>query len=61
MILGKTQNFIYYAGIMLDAIAILFCSKSCWHNCLKPNQFAVAIVSLSKESYILIALVHSVV
>ena len=25
----------YYAGIMLDAFAILLCSKLCWHNWLK--------------------------
>ena len=32
----KSQNFTYYAGIMLDAFAILLCSKLCWHNWLKP-------------------------
>ena len=37
MILEKSQNFTYYAGIMLDAIAILLCSKLCWHNWLKPT------------------------
>ena len=52
MILEKSQNFTYYAGIMLDAIAILLCSKLCWHNWLKPissincsyNYVAVAIL-----------------
>ena len=28
------QNFTYYAGIMLDAFAILLC----WHNWLKPTN-----------------------
>ena len=32
----KTQNVTYYAGIMLDAFAIILCSKLCWHNWLKP-------------------------
>ena len=31
------KNFAYYAGIMLDAFAILLCSKLCWHNWLKLN------------------------
>ena len=31
------KNFTYYAGIMLDAFAILLCSKLCWHNWLKPS------------------------
>ena len=38
MTLKKSQNFTYYAGIMLDAFAILLCSKLCWHNWLKPNM-----------------------
>ena len=25
------KNFIYYTGIILDAFAILLCSKLCWH------------------------------
>ena len=37
MTLEKSQNFTYYAGVMLDAFAILLCSKLCWHNWLKPN------------------------
>ena len=40
MTLEKLQNFTYYAGIMLDAFAILLCSKLCWHNWLKPNQLS---------------------
>ena len=35
MSLGKlyfAQNLTYYAGIMLDAFAILLCSKLCWHT-----------------------------
>ena len=39
MIMEKSQNFTYYAGIMLDAIAILLCSKLCWHNWLKPTAW----------------------
>ena len=39
--LEKSQNFTYYAGIMLDAFAILLCSKLCWHNWLKPSQDTV--------------------
>ena len=27
-----------FAGIMLDAFAILLCSKLCWHNWLKPTK-----------------------
>ena len=38
MTLEKLQNVTYYAGIMLDAFAILLCSKLCWHNWLKPTQ-----------------------
>ena len=30
-------NFAYYAGIMLNAFALLLCSKLCWHNRLKPT------------------------
>ena len=30
--------FAYYAGIMLNALATLLCSKLCWHNRLKPNS-----------------------
>ena len=29
--------FAYYAGIMLNALATLLCSKLCWHNRLKPT------------------------
>ena len=29
-------TFAYYAGIMLNAVAFLSCSKLCWHNRLKP-------------------------
>ena len=36
MTLEKSQNFTYYAGIMLDAFVVLLCSKLCWHNWLKP-------------------------
>ena len=32
------KNFAYYAGIMLDAFAILLCSKLCWHNWLKSTK-----------------------
>ena len=31
------ENHKYYTGIMLDAFAILLCSKLCWHNWLKPT------------------------
>ena len=43
----------------LTSLSDYHCSIA--HNWLKPNQFAIAIDSLSKESYILIALVHSAV
>ena len=33
------KNYTYYAGIMLDAFAILLCSKLCWHNWLKSNVY----------------------
>ena len=32
------DNFTYYAGIMLNAFAILLYSKLCWHIRLKPNS-----------------------
>ena len=32
------QNLTYYADIMLDAFAILLCSKLCWHNWLNPTR-----------------------
>ena len=34
--------FAYYAGIMLNALAKLICSKLCWHNRLKPIANYVA-------------------
>ena len=45
MTLEKSQNFTYYAGIMLDAFPILLCSKLCWHiyNWLKPSWVADSI------------------
>ena len=43
MTLEKPQNFTYYAGIMLDAFAILLCSKLCWHNWLKPKSTPVEV------------------
>ena len=45
MTLEKLQNVTYYAGIMLDAFAILLCSKLCWHNWLKPT--------LQKRKYVI--------
>ena len=33
------KKFAYYADIKFNAFVILSCSKSCWHNWLKPNQF----------------------
>ena len=39
MILEKSQNFTYYAGIMLDAIAILLCSKLCWLKPTVPSNY----------------------
>ena len=34
------DNFAYYAGNMLNAFAILLCSKLFWHNKLKPTAIA---------------------
>ena len=35
---GKiTKFYLLYAGIMLDAFAVLLCSRLCWHNWLKPS------------------------
>ena len=47
MTLEKSQNFTYYAGIMLDAFAILLCSKLCWHNWLKPPMIFNLVVGLT--------------
>ena len=37
MLMMPVSSFAYDAGIMLDAFAILLCSKLCWHNWLKPS------------------------
>ncbi len=34
----KSSKTTYYAGIMLDALAHLLCSKLCWHNWPRPTQ-----------------------
>ena len=38
--------FAYYAGIMLNALATLLCSKLCWHNRLKPSNYAWYVILL---------------
>ena len=41
MSLGKmcfAQKFYLFAGIMLNAFAILLCSKLCWHDWLKQTD-----------------------
>ena len=50
MILETSQNFTYYAGIMLDATAILLCSKLCWHNWLKPTDVSTGVVSMAMNA-----------
>ena len=43
LVLSKCQclceKCLYNAGIMLDAFAILLCSKLCWHNWLNVQAF----------------------
>ena len=33
-------KLVYYAGIMLDALACLLCVKLCWHNRPRPTAGA---------------------
>ena len=56
MTLKKSQNFTYYAVIMLDAFATLLCSKLCWHNWLKPppTQYTLAIAIHTCHGFMLI-------
>lgn len=37
----------YYAGIMLDALSIVLCSKLCQHNVSDPNHYKAEMAILS--------------
>ena len=45
---------------MLNAFALLLCSKLCWHNRLKPNQYASVLLIKVTEGTFAISLICAI-